>query len=127
MSRTLLGALSAAVALLVASIASAQSSPWRLVQSSDGTLYLLAGSTRYVVTPDLISDDDLATLNDGGVLGSQLSMPTALVPNPGHSCRSFSVMRPAEAPNGGRSCPSAACRTARPSSTRRGEPGGCCR
>jgi chaperonin GroEL len=50
-----------------------------------------------------------------------------LVPNPGHSCRCFSVMRRVEAPNGRRSCPSAACRSARLSSTRTGEPHGCCR
>jgi AhpD family alkylhydroperoxidase len=50
----------------------------------------------------------------------------ALVANPGHSCRCFSVMRPAEAPNGRRSYPSACCRNARPSSTRRGEPYACC-
>jgi len=49
-----------------------------------------------------------------------------LVPHPGHSCRCFSVMRPTEVWTERRSCPSAAGRSVRPSSTRRGEPGGCC-
>src|SRR5579884_2458839 len=52
--------------------------PWRIVQGSDGTLYLITGATRYEVTPDSISDDDLAALQDGGPIGgSQLPQPPA--------------------------------------------------
>jgi hypothetical protein len=57
------------------SAASAQQAPWRVVQGSDGTLYLVTGDTRYVITPDQITDDDMAALTDGGTLGSQLPMP----------------------------------------------------
>jgi hypothetical protein len=69
------------LAMLVAgtSTSSAQTAPWRLVQGSDGTLYLVTSDTSYVVNPDPISDDDLAALNDGGTLGSQLPVPTQQV------------------------------------------------
>lgn len=67
-----------ATLLLVSSsltITSAQQAPWRIVQGSDGTLYLVTSDTRYVVNPDQISDGDLAALTDGGSIGSQLPMP----------------------------------------------------
>jgi hypothetical protein len=68
--------------------ASAQPAPWHIAQGSDGTLYLVTGTTRYVIAPDPISDDDLAALADGGPVGSQLPMPptpqplVVLVPAP---------------------------------------------
>jgi hypothetical protein len=58
----------------------AQQAPWHVDQGSDGTLYLVTSDTRYVINPDAISDDDLAVLTDGGVLGSQLPMPPASTP-----------------------------------------------
>ncbi len=61
--------------------ASAQQEPWRVVQGSDGTLYLVTGTTRYVINPDQVSDDDLAALTDGGVIGSQLPLAT-VAPTP---------------------------------------------
>jgi hypothetical protein len=57
--------------------ASAQPVPWHIDQGSDGTLYLVTGDTHYVVNPDAISDDRLAALIDGGVLGSQLPLQSA--------------------------------------------------
>jgi Uma2 family endonuclease len=59
---------------------SAQQTPWRLVQNNDGTLFVLTGDTRYVVSPDSISDDDLMMLNDGGSLEGQLPVPPAPQP-----------------------------------------------
>jgi hypothetical protein len=53
----------------------AQVAPWRIAQGSDGTLYLLTGDTRFTVSPDPISDEELAAMNDGGQLGGQLPMP----------------------------------------------------
>ena len=47
--------------------------PWRIAQGDDGTLYLIAGPVKYELTPDPISDDDLAALQEGGPIGgSQL-------------------------------------------------------
>jgi hypothetical protein len=73
-----------AVVLLIASVApsTAQTAPTHLVQGGDGTLYVVSGSTRYAVSPDAISDEDLATLNDGGNLGSQLTLPSTPAPTP---------------------------------------------
>jgi hypothetical protein len=66
-----------------ATTATAQSAPWHIDQGSDGTLYLVTGDTQYVVNPDAISDDSLAALSDGGVLGSQLPpVPPVLVTEP---------------------------------------------
>jgi hypothetical protein len=53
----------------------AQSAPWQVVQSSDGTLYVLADGVRYHLVPDVIGDDELAALPDGGVVVGQLLGP----------------------------------------------------
>jgi hypothetical protein len=56
-----------------------QASRFAVVQSSDGTLYLLTRDGRYTLTPELISDDDLAKLPDlGTTSGISVSIPSAL-------------------------------------------------
>ena len=71
---TLLG--SAAVSL-------AQSAPWRVVQASDGTLYLLKDGVRYAIVGDAIDDEELEAYADGGATGASLLLnlaPVALPP-----------------------------------------------
>ncbi|MSQ24625.1 MAG: hypothetical protein EXR58_08825 [Chloroflexi bacterium] len=46
-------------------LASAQDS-WRLVQISDGGLYLIVAGARYQLSPEVITDDELAGYTDGG-------------------------------------------------------------
>lgn len=68
--------------------ARAQSAPWRIVQATDGTIYVLAGGSRFAIVPEPISDNDLQGYTDGGpsgiavLLGSSPSPPAdaALVP-----------------------------------------------
>lgn len=59
--------LGIAMALLAISSVSAQGVAPRLVQSSDGTLYVVAGDVRYRVVPAPISDADLAAIGEAGV------------------------------------------------------------
>jgi hypothetical protein len=47
----------------------AQSAPARIVQASDGTLYLLKDGARYAIVADFIEDDELNALADGGEIG----------------------------------------------------------
>jgi hypothetical protein len=80
---SLICAATLALVAITAGSSIAQTAPgWHLVQGSDGTLYVVTGQTRYPVSPDQISDGDLAALNDGGALGSQIpaSPPAAAVP-----------------------------------------------
>jgi len=66
----------------------AQSAPWRIVQASDGTIYVLAGGSRFAIVPEPISDDDLQGYTDGGpsgvavLLGSSPSPPADAAPAP---------------------------------------------
>lgn len=62
----------ASVFLLVAlaSGVGAQSAPPRIVQASDGTLYLLEDGARFTLVGDTIGDDELAQYSDGGPAGS---------------------------------------------------------
>lgn len=66
-----------ALAMVFAAGAQAQSILWRVVQGSDGTLYLLTGGLRFTLQPDAISDDDLAQIPDGGVILSAAATPPA--------------------------------------------------
>ncbi len=63
---TAVGAL--ALTAVVATGASAQAGLWRVVQASDGSLYLLTGGLRFALQPDPISDDELANIPDGGLI-----------------------------------------------------------
>jgi hypothetical protein len=57
-------------------VAGAQSgAPLHVVQGSDGTLYVVDGQFVMTVVPELISDDDLASLIDVGNVGSHLPPP----------------------------------------------------
>ena len=50
----------------------AQSAPLRIVQASDGTLYVLKDGARYAIVADAIDDDELAVYEDGGANGAAL-------------------------------------------------------
>jgi hypothetical protein len=50
----------------VAVTAVAQAAPVRVVQGSDGTLYLVQAGNSWTLVPDRISDSDLATLTSHG-------------------------------------------------------------
>jgi hypothetical protein len=69
------------VCAVVVGAAFAQAGPtWRIAQGDDGALYLIAGSVKYELTPDPISYDDLASLQEGGPVGSQLPPQPASLP-----------------------------------------------
>src|SRR4051794_41545120 len=57
-------------ALVVGMSGFAQSAPPRIVQSSDGTLFLLKDGARYQVDVEMIDDEDLAAYTDGGMIGA---------------------------------------------------------
>jgi hypothetical protein len=61
---SMLGAFAMAAALRVTALA--QPAQPRIVQSSDGTLYLVQGGSAWPLVPDQIGDDALAALNVGG-------------------------------------------------------------
>ena len=70
--RTLVTVLTAGmlVALLVTR-SGAQTVPLRLVQGSDGSLYLVQGGSRWLIVPDQVSDEELAALVlDGEIDGT---------------------------------------------------------
>ena len=58
--------LGIAMALLTISSVSAQGVVLRLVQSSDGTLHVVAGDVRYRVVPAPISDAELLAIGEAG-------------------------------------------------------------
>src|SRR5438477_1575977 len=75
MNRTplLLSGLALVVLIGGGNVALAQSDLERVVQASDGTLFLLKDGSRYVIVADAISDDDVAAYADGGqISGSEL-------------------------------------------------------
>ncbi len=58
----------------------AQSAPLRIVQASDGTLYVLKDGARYAIVADAIDDEELAVYEDGGANGTALLLsPNASV------------------------------------------------
>jgi len=63
---TVLGALSVAGALAVSAAAQPAPVPVQVVQSSDGTLYVLQGDRSWTLVPNQIADTDAAALNPGG-------------------------------------------------------------
>jgi len=87
-----LGALAIAAALAVSAAAQPAPVPVHVVQSTDGTLYVVQGSTSWTLVPGQISDSDAAALNPSGeideVMPDQLfvvqapSAPPAAAPAP---------------------------------------------
>lgn len=77
-----IGATCATLALVaaLATSAIAQSAPPRIVQASDGTLYLLKDGSRFALVGEVISDDELAQYPDGGAAGSAVLV--GLLPTP---------------------------------------------
>src|SRR5437899_387204 len=73
----------AAVGLVaVTHAASAQGEPVRIVQASDGTLYLLRNRAHYAIMSDAIDDDELAIYADGGAIGSSELLSALTAPSP---------------------------------------------
>jgi hypothetical protein len=78
-----------ALVAVLAVTAVAQTAPMRVVQGSDGTLYLVQAGNAWTLVPDQISDADLAALNlsgevDGTVPGQLLASapPQVAAPAP---------------------------------------------
>ncbi len=63
MRRSLLGVL---LAVFVVGSVSAQAAAPRLVQSSDGTLYVIAGAVRHRIVPAPITDEELLAIAEAG-------------------------------------------------------------
>ena len=85
--------------------AAAQGSAWRIVQSADGTLYLLAGGTRYAIVGDPIDDDELAEYADGDATGTAMLLnvlrpasPPPVAERPAPAPEEVQANPPAEAP-----------------------------
>jgi hypothetical protein len=55
--------------------AAAQASPVRVVQSSDGTIYLVQAPNDWTLVPTPISDDDLGALTQSGSLNGAIPAP----------------------------------------------------
>ena len=45
--------------------ASAQPAPWRLVEATDGALYVIADGVRHRIFPPLVSEEELAAIPEG--------------------------------------------------------------
>jgi hypothetical protein len=90
------GLLAAAV---VASTSLAQSAPGRLVQSSDGTLYVLKDGARFAVVGEPIDDEELGAFADGGTIGAAELLPAAVAAAPAVPVVT-NVAPPADAPGG---------------------------
>ena len=72
--------LMALVGLLIVGSVSAQEAPWRLVQTSDGTLYVVAAGVRHRITPAALPDGVVAAISEGaaweaGTLGDAPQPP----------------------------------------------------
>jgi hypothetical protein len=61
-----LGTLALAGAFAGVTFAQPAPVPVRVVQGSDGTLFVIQGSSSWMLVPDQVSDSDIATLNLGG-------------------------------------------------------------
>jgi hypothetical protein len=59
------GLIAVIAALLAIGTVAAQEAPWRLVQSSDGTLYVIAAGTRHRIVPAAVPDDVIAAIPEG--------------------------------------------------------------
>jgi hypothetical protein len=59
--------------------AAAQGVPGRIVQASDGTLYLLKDGARYAIVTEPIGDEELDAYADGGAVDAA-QLPNALAP-----------------------------------------------
>jgi hypothetical protein len=76
-----------ALVAVLAGTAVAQPAPIRVVQGTDGTLYLVQGGNAWPFVPDLIDDPDLAALNlgmevDGTIPATLFGRPTTPAPVP---------------------------------------------
>ena len=74
---------------------------WRIVRASDGTLYAVLGAARVTLSPDPISDDELASLVD---MGSMTQLPVVLAlatPTPAPPISAPSVIAATPTPNNG--------------------------
>jgi hypothetical protein len=70
------------LAAMLAGSAVAQPAPVRIVQGSDGTLYVVHGGSYWTLTPDQISDTDLAALAASGEIDSVLPNELLMAPAP---------------------------------------------
>lgn len=97
---SVIGAFALVATLTVTAVA--QPTQPRVVQSSDGTLYLVQGGSAWPLLPDQISDDDLAALNLGGevdgIIPPSLLNLAAPEPPPSDPAPATDAAPPAPAP-----------------------------
>jgi hypothetical protein len=91
-----LGGLFVATALASASLA--QSAPGRIVQSSDGTLYVLRDGARFTIVGEPIEDKELGRFADGGTIGAADLLPAGVAAAPPLGGVTHSVPRADDAP-----------------------------
>src|SRR5207249_810926 len=111
------GALFAVLAVSV----SAQAVPVRVVQGSDGTLYLVQGGSAWLLVPDQLSDADLANLTLGGEVDGAIPSEWLAAPAPPAPVEMVTAppapLAPAAAPPAPAAAPPVAAATAPPSPT----------
>jgi len=90
------GALVFAAALTVAAVA--QTAPVRVVQGSDGTLYVVQGNGYWTLVPDQISDADLAALTPSGAINGTLPNELLVAQAPPAPAAPAPAPQPAPAP-----------------------------
>jgi hypothetical protein len=79
MRRSVLGVL---LAVFVVGSVSAQAAAPRLVQSSDGTLYVIAGDVRHRIVPAPISDEELLAIGESvGWVDGTIALGTPAAPS----------------------------------------------
>jgi hypothetical protein len=93
-----------AVAAVLTDSVVAQPAQPRVVQSGDGTLYLVQGGNAWPLVPDQISDEDLAVLNLGdevdGALPANLLNTAATTPPPAVAVPQAPALAPEVPPAG---------------------------
>ena len=74
------GTVAGVAALAVSAVA--QTAPVRVIQGSDGTLYLVRGGNAWTLVPELASDADVAALSPSGEVDGSIPNDLLVVPAP---------------------------------------------
>jgi hypothetical protein len=75
-------------------VAVAQGAPGRIVQASDGTLYLLKDGVRYAIVGEPVEDDELSAYAEGDAIGAGLLLNGLAAPAPAPTAPETAVVAP---------------------------------
>jgi hypothetical protein len=93
-TRALIGLVTAG---LLTTAASAQELPWGLIQTSDGTLYVVAAGLRHRVVPAMAPDEIVATIPEGAAWEGGVLADAPAVPIQGLTLTSGPLLAPTQA------------------------------